>query len=178
MAHFAKIDDEGLVLTVLAVNDSDALTEAAGQAHLETHNNWPANKWIQTSYNTRCGKYHIKGTKTIIDQNNQEITVEDYKEGPDQSKAFRGNYAGIGYTWDSVNQLFFPPKSEASFVKDLTTGLWEPPIAYPTVIAYGESNTFYVIHWDESNIRWMAYDREDPKNLFIWNTDTSSWDAS
>ena len=53
MAHFAKINDDNDVLTVLTVDNSNASTEAEGQAHLETHNNWPANKWIQCSYNTR-----------------------------------------------------------------------------------------------------------------------------
>ena len=48
--------------------------ESVGQQYLETHNNWPAQMWIQTSYNT---------------YNNT------HKSG-DDSKAFRGNYAGIG----------------------------------------------------------------------------------
>ena len=26
--------------------------ETVGQQYLETHNNWPAQMWIQTSYNT------------------------------------------------------------------------------------------------------------------------------
>ena len=50
--------------------------ETVGQQYLETHNNWPAQMWIQTSYNT-INNTHSSG---------------------DNSKAFRGNYAGIGYT--------------------------------------------------------------------------------
>jgi hypothetical protein len=59
MAHFAKIDQNTKeVLAVLYVNDVDVLDEngiekeSIGQQHLENHNNWPANLWIQTSYNT------------------------------------------------------------------------------------------------------------------------------
>ena len=32
--------------------------ESVGQQYLETHNNWPAQMWIQTSYNT-SGNQHI-----------------------------------------------------------------------------------------------------------------------
>ena len=41
MAHFAKINDNNEVLAVLTVDNSVANDESAGQAHLETHNNWP-----------------------------------------------------------------------------------------------------------------------------------------
>ena len=39
MAHFAKINDDNDVLTVLTVDNSNASTEAEGQSYLETHNN-------------------------------------------------------------------------------------------------------------------------------------------
>jgi hypothetical protein len=85
MAHFAKISEENEVLSVLVVDDRELLdggveTESVGQAYLEKHNNWPAHLWIQTSYNTKSGKY----------------LNSDNTEHSDQSKAFRGNYAGIG----------------------------------------------------------------------------------
>ena len=60
MAHFAKIDESNVVLEVLRVNDEDASTEADGQSHLETHNNWPANLWVQTSYNTWANQHKLK----------------------------------------------------------------------------------------------------------------------
>ena len=96
MAHFAKIGMDGKVLTVVTCGNGDMLNadgvedEALGQAYLEKHNNWPAEKWIQTSYNTRGGKYY-KADNTLSDN---------------QSKALRGNYAGIGYTWDEDNNIF------------------------------------------------------------------------
>ena len=58
MASFAKISENNEVLTVLTLNDSDTVnadgveTESVGQQYLETHNNWPAHLWIQTSRNT------------------------------------------------------------------------------------------------------------------------------
>ena len=44
------------------------------------------------------------------------------------SKAFRGNYAGIGYEWDEDNQIFWPKKPYASWVKNTTTASWDSPI--------------------------------------------------
>ena len=80
MAHFAKISEANEVLTVLTLTNSDMLNadgvedETVGQAYLEKHNNWPAHMWIQTSFNTKSGK-HTSG---------------------DDSKALRGNHAGVG----------------------------------------------------------------------------------
>ena len=58
MAHFAKISNENKVLAVLTLDDKNTKNsegvevESIGQAYLEKHNNWPANMWIKTSYNT------------------------------------------------------------------------------------------------------------------------------
>ena len=72
--------------------------------------------WIQTSYNTRGGKYTSSGTDS----------------GTDQSKAFRGNYAGIGYTWDEDNQIFFPKKPHASWVRAFTAS-WDANFTHQSV---------------------------------------------
>ena len=99
MAHFAKLGANGKVIQVLTLNNSDMLNadgvedETVGQQYLETHNNWPAQMWIQTSYNTVGGTHRNGGTP------------------------FRGNYAGIGYTWDEDDQIFWPKKPYASWVK-------------------------------------------------------------
>jgi hypothetical protein len=51
--------------------------------------------WAQTSYNTRAGIYYVAGT---------------FEVSPDQSLAFRKNYAGIGYSYDSTRNAFINPK--------------------------------------------------------------------
>jgi hypothetical protein len=110
MAHFAKISETNEVLTVLALNNVDMLnsenveTETVGQQYLEQHNNWPAHLWIQTSYNTYNNTHKNNGTP------------------------FRGNYAGIGYTWDEDNQIFWPRKPYASWVKHIESASWKSPI--------------------------------------------------
>ena len=63
MAHFAKISENNEVLSVLTIDNKDmhdsngVETESVGQQYLQIHNNWPAEKWIQTSYNTAGGTH-------------------------------------------------------------------------------------------------------------------------
>ena len=60
--------------------------------------------WIQTSYNT-IGGVHTQGGTPL-----------------------RKNYAGIGYTYDSVRDAFIPPKPEGEgWVLNEDTCLWENP---------------------------------------------------
>ena len=55
MAHFAKLGINGKVIQVLRLDNKDMLdgdgveNESVGQQHLQLHNNWPAQLWIQTS---------------------------------------------------------------------------------------------------------------------------------
>jgi len=152
MAHFAKITENNEVLEVLTLNDNDMLNadgvedESVGQQYLETHNNWPAHLWIQTSYNTLQGK-HNSG---------------------DDSKAFRGNYAGLNYIWDADNNIFINPKPFPSWVLNLSEARWQSPIGdAPALTAEqqmeNEENTDYTYHhiW-----------------CYVWNEETQVWDLS
>jgi hypothetical protein len=136
MAHFAKINLENKIIAVLYMNDSDTMennveNELVGQQYLEKNNNWPAHMWIKTSYNTTNNK-HTNG-KT----------------------PFRGNYAAIGGTWDPVNQIFWPPKPYNSWIQDLTTASWIPPITKPELTEEQKnSNIEHVYEWNEQNQSW------------------------
>jgi hypothetical protein len=59
----------------------------------------------------------------------------------------RYNYAGIGFTYDSIRDAFIPPKPFASWTLNETTCQWEPPVAYPTD---GEPYS-----WDEETTSWV-----------------------
>ena len=59
----------------------------------------------------------------------------------------RKNYAGIGYTYDSVIDGFIPPKPYPSWLLNTNTGLWEPPVPYPT------DGKLYT--WDEATQSWV-----------------------
>ena len=139
MAHFSKIAENKKVLQVLTLDDSNMRDdqgveqESIGQQYLETHNNWPANLWIQTSYNT------IKNTHA----------------SGDNTKAFRGNYAGIGYEWDEANQIFWPPKRFESWVKNTTTASWESPIGPAPTLTEEQLASNDVYNWDETNQNWV-----------------------
>jgi len=153
MAHFAKLGANGKVISVLTLNNGDMLNadgvedETVGQQYLEQHNNWPAQMWIQTSYNTAGGKYR-----------NQDGT-----EG-DVSKAFRGNYAGIGMTWDEDDQIFWSKKPYASWVKHNASASWKSPIGdAPALTAEQESQNTADTHswgynWNEANTTWDLTD--------------------
>ena len=149
MAHFAKLGANGKIIQVLTMDNDKMLNadgvedEAVGQQWLERHNNWPAQMWIQTSYNTYNNK-HLSG---------------------DNSKAFRGNYAGIGYTWDEDNQIFWPKKPYASWVKDIATASWKSPIGdAPALTAEQTSQNEAGTHgweyfWNEEGQSWDLTDR-------------------
>ena len=152
MAHFAKISEENEVLQVLTLDNKDmhnadgVEVESIGQEYLQTHNNWPAHLWIQTSYNTRNKKYY-----------------QDKVLAEDQSKAFRGNYAGIGYTWDEDDQIFWPKKPYASWVKHNASASWKSPIGdAPALTAEQESQIEAGTH------NWH----------YVWNEAGQSWDLT
>mgnify|MGYP003110742327 FL=1 len=145
MAHFAKINDDNEVLSILYIdnekiqNSEGVETESIGQQYLQTHNNWPAEKWIQTSYNTENNTHR------------------------DGKTPFRGNYAGIGYIWDSENNMFFGQKPFPSWVKNTSTASWDPPTAAPDLTAeqqsQNEANThMWTYEWDENNQSWVLTD--------------------
>src|SRR6056300_1762599 len=146
MAHFAKISEDNKILQVLAVDDKDVKnennveTESVGQAYLETHNNWPAQMWIQTSYNTSSNQHKDGGTP------------------------FRGNYAGIGYTWNEDDQIFWPKKPYASWVKHNESASWKSPIGdAPALTEEQESQNEADTHlwsyvWNETNTTWDLTD--------------------
>ena len=148
MAHFAKIGMNGKVIAVLTCGNKDMLNadgvedESVGQQYLERHNNWPAQMWIQTSYNTQGNQHKLGGTP------------------------LRGNYAGIGMIWDEDNQIFWPKKPYASWVQNTTTAQWDSPIgAAPALTAEQDAQNSAEPHawnyvWNEDGQSWDLTDRK------------------
>ena len=100
MAHFAELDSNNIVLRVNCLensvmeNEQGQRVEQLGIDFLQ--NLYGANTiWAQTSYNTRAGIYYVAGTNEV---------------SPDQSKAFRKNYAGIEWSYDPTRNAFINPK--------------------------------------------------------------------
>jgi len=115
------------------LNDDGVEDEAIGQRWLEYHHSWPANLWIQTSYNTN-GNAHTSG---------------------DNSKALRGNFAVRGGTWDPVNEIFMPPKKNASFVLNVEEARWISPVGDPPELTLEEIRQVRHYNWDEANQKWV-----------------------
>jgi len=136
MAHFAKISEENIVLSVMVVDNKDTLNadgvedESVGQQYLETHCNWPAHLWIKTSWST-FENTHING-----------------------GTPFRGNYAGVGNTWDSDNQIFWKTKPYPSWVKNNTTATWNSPIGDAPALTAEEIAAQKHYAWNEANQSW------------------------
>lgn len=120
MAHFAEIDENNIVIRVLVVEQEFINTGALGNPE----------KWIQTSYNTHGGIHY--------DPNTNE---------PDDGTPLRKNYAGKGYTYDSVKDAFIPPKPYNSWKLNEDSCLWESPVPYP------QDNKMY--YWNEEEENWF-----------------------
>jgi len=103
MAHFAKLDENNIVLAVHVVNN-DVITvdgvesEKAGVDFLTSLHKH--NSWVKTSYNAA-------------------------------TNGFRKNFAGIGYTYNDLFDAFISPQPYPSWKLNITTCQWEAPIVKP-----------------------------------------------
>jgi len=123
MAHYAFIKDN-LVTEVITGKDE---TETAPESFADWEEYYLTKRPDQvackrTSYNTSANQHVNDGTP------------------------FRGNYAGVGYTYDEVNDVFIAPTPYASWTLN-SNWVWEAPVEYP-----------------------------DDGNGYSWNEETTSWD--
>lgn len=102
MAHFAKLDDNNVVLEVTVVNNLDIhflpFPESESFGVKICRDITGHQKWKQTSYNSN----------------------------------FRNVFAGIDYIYDNANDVFYEPKPFESYVLNTTTWVWDAPLTYPT----------------------------------------------
>ena len=166
MASFAKIGLNGKVIVVQHLNDDvmqDAngnSTEALGVDFLTNLTGWAV--WKQTSYNTSRGKHWSK--------------VDGVKvESEDQSKAFRGNYAGKGMFYDEEHDLFYFPQSEvgmSGWVFDTNTASWVPPKDIPSTNHLPNGVVVYY-NWDDATLGWLGETTEGVE--VRWDSVTKAW---
>ena len=102
---------------------------------MERIHNWPL--WKKTSYNTSGGQHKNGGTP------------------------FRGNYAGIGMTYDEDNDIFISKKPYASWVLDVPSASWKSPIGDAPELTQEQKdqNTANTHRWS-----------------YTWNEAGQSWD--
>lgn len=119
MAHYAFILPSGRVSEVIYGKEENE----NGINWEQYYGNLRGMTCKRTSYNTK---------------HNQHLSGGD---------AFRGNYAGVGYLYDEVNDVFIPPQPYESWTLDKTIWDYVPPVAYP-----------------------------NDDNIYLWNETTKSWD--
>ena len=136
MAHYAKLGANNKVIAVHVVADKDCLNadgiedEEVGRQFLERIHSWPL--WKKTSYNTFNNTHRLGGTP------------------------FRGNYAGIGMTYDDDNDIFIGKKPYASWVLNVAEARWQSPIGDAPAMS----------------------EEEHLSHSYVWNESTGAWDKT
>ena len=129
MAHYSFINDENIVVEVITGKDEDDLETlpegfASWEEYYETKRDGLTCK--RTSYNTSGNEHSEGGT------------------------AFRGNYAGIGFTYDPDNDVFYDPQPYPSWIMDESTWTWQSPVPLPD---------------------------DHLETMYVWNEETQTWDV-
>ena len=128
MAHYAKLGATNKVISVQVVADKDCQNadgvedEEVGRQFLERIHSWPL--WKKTSYNTINNTHKLGGTP------------------------FRGNYAGIGMTYDEDNDIFIGKKPHASWTLNIAEARWQSPIGDAPALSEEEADT-HIYEWNE-----------------------------
>ena len=109
MAHWAEIDENNIVTRVLVGSNDDP--DEGYQWLIDNL----GGTWIKTSYNTIGGMHQLGGTP------------------------LRKNYAGIGFTYDSIRDAFIPPKPEGlDSALNEETCMWDIVEMTPVGIVFEE----------------------------------------
>ena len=119
MAHWAELDENNIVTRVLVGDNNDPAGDEGYQWLIDNL----GGKWVKTSYNTIAGQHTLGGTP------------------------LRGNYAGIGYSYNEELDAFIPPKPFESWTLNTEKYNWDAPKAYPT------DGKFYT--WNEETQNWI-----------------------
>lgn len=103
MAHFAKLDENNIVIEIHVLNNVDLIDENGVENEelgIQWLTNWSGGytNWKQTSYN----------------------------------RNFRKHYAGVGFTYRPDLDAFIPPNHHTGWILNEETCLWEPPTPNPS----------------------------------------------
>lgn len=127
MAHFARVED-GIVKEVIVINNVNAPDPATDTSEV-------------------LGQTFIRD---VLKLDGEWIQTS-------RNNNFRGNFAGPGMIWDSVNDVFYKQQPFDSWSLNTTTWKWDPPYPYP--------NDLEPTYWDEWSGNWVVY----PMPIEVWN---------
>ena len=136
MAHFAKLDENNVVLEVHGLDNSELLVtglfrSSTGEQHYEIESE---DKGIQ--FLTNWSKGYTNWRQTSYNGN------------------FRKNFAGIGFVYDAERDAFIPPKPYNSWTLNENTCQWEPLVAKPDMILPTTNKTGIGHNWNEETTSW------------------------
>jgi hypothetical protein len=124
MAHFAQIDENNIVQNVIVVGDNNCLNSNGEESE----------------------SIGITFCKSLLGNDTQWIQTS-------YNANFRKNYAGLGYTYDSVRDAFIPPNPYDSWVLVEETCQWTAPVPNPN-----DGKRYY---WDENIKNWVLESEEN-----------------
>jgi hypothetical protein len=122
MAHYALLNADNVVTQVITGRDEDDLPDGV----TDWENYYGARHGQackRTSYNTVGNQHTLGGTP------------------------FRGNYAGIGFTYDEDRDAFIPSQPFPSWTLNEATLAWESPVPEPV--------DGHPQRWDEDSLSWL-----------------------
>ena len=119
MAHYALLNSANVVTQVIT-----------GKDETDTSHNWEDYYGNFHNCNVKRTSYNTKKNTHILGDT-----------------PFRGNYAGIGYTYYTDSDVFMPPKPFTSWIMATANATWVAPSAMPT-----DGNLY---DWDEDNQTWI-----------------------
>lgn len=120
MAHFAELDENNVVKQVIVVHNNELLDDEGQENEA---------KGIEFC-NSLFG--HTNWVQTSYNNN------------------MRKQFAGVGFTYDDVNDVFVAPQPFPSWSLDENYD-WQPPVEYPS-------------------------DEIGENQNYVWNEETQSWD--
>jgi hypothetical protein len=126
MAHYALLNEHNIVTQVITGRNENELDNDGNVVNWEdSYSQVTGQRCLRTSYNTYGNQHSNGGTP------------------------FRGNYAGIGFTYNQVLDVFIPPLPFPSWKLNYDTILWEAPIPMPP------AEDGYIWTWFEPNQEWI-----------------------
>lgn len=84
---------------------------------------------------------------------------------------FRKQYAGIGFKYDNIKDKFIRPKPYSSWSLDNNDD-WKAPVEY------SNNTNNYITIWNEEELKWYGYTREEVPVEFLWNPNSNNWEAT
>jgi len=158
MAHYALLNNANIVQKVIVgidETDTDTLPNefSSWEDFYADQQGYP--KCKRTSYNTNNNAHSGDGTP------------------------FRGNYAGVGYTYDEDNDVFLKPQPYGSWVLDSNL-IWKPPIELPSDANLDRDTSLPMksYTWSED-----VYKADNTKGwvltrTYTYNSETEDWEQS